>query len=436
MATNTYVALASETLISAVPTITFDNINQDYTDLVIVGNGIASTDAGIDVQFNNDGGVGSLYSFTYLYGDGTSAISGRVPNTTVASGGRLGVNGSVATLNVMNYSNNTTYKTMIARGSNAGVITIATAALWRNTNAITRIDLKRGGGGDFSIGSTFSLYGISAIGGVTPKATGGTVTSDETYWYHTFEMSGNFVPNQTLSCDYLVVAGGGGGGTLNGGGGGAGGLRSTVTATGGGGSLESALSLTAGSYPVTVGGGGAGAGFAAPTTGSNGSNSIFSTITSTGGGGGAGGALNGSSGGSGGGAGNENPGPNTGGAGTANQGYAGGNTNNNGAPFASAGGGGAGAVGGSVAGSVSAGNGGAGVATIISGTSITYAGGGGGGANGGTTSTGGSGGGGAGGVDVRGTDGTGNRGGGGGGSAQFNAGGNGGSGIVIVRYAK
>ena len=89
----------------------------------------------------------------------------------------------------------------------------------------------------------------------------------------------------TLSVDYLVVAGGGGGGADIGGGGGAGGLRSTVTATGGGGSLESPLTLGAGTYTVTIGGGGA-SNTTTSSNGTNGSNSVFSTITSTGGGGG------------------------------------------------------------------------------------------------------------------------------------------------------
>ena len=46
----------------------------------------------------------------------------------------------------------------------------------------------------------------------SPKATGGTVTSDSTYWYHTFTSNGTFTPSQALSCDVVVVAGGAGGG--------------------------------------------------------------------------------------------------------------------------------------------------------------------------------------------------------------------------------
>jgi hypothetical protein len=157
---STYTPIATNTLGSAAATITFSSISGSYTDLIIAGNGIASSDAGIDFQVNSD--TGTNYSFTYIYGDGSSTVSGANATSNVGSGGRIGINGGVALLNFMNYSNTTTYKTIISRGANASVLTIATVALWRNTNAITAITLKRGGGGNFSTGSTFTLYGIAA----------------------------------------------------------------------------------------------------------------------------------------------------------------------------------------------------------------------------------------------------------------------------------
>ena len=80
----------------------------------------------------------------------------------------------------------------------------------------------------------------------------------------------------------MVVAGGGAGGSRRGGGGGAGGYR----ASGFGPSplWGSALSLSLGSYPITVGGGAAQAPYPSSSVGCRGSDSIFSTITSTGGG--------------------------------------------------------------------------------------------------------------------------------------------------------
>jgi hypothetical protein len=427
MATNTYVALDKVTVATATPSVTFTSIPQTYTDLVLVMSGTASGTSDIYVYFNGD--TASNYSRTYLYGDGSVAGSGRQSFSSFLWAYAVGSNQNNGILNIQNYSNATTYKTAISRWNIPSNYTGANVGLWRSTTAISSMTVGITGGLNLSSGSTFSLYGIASAE-ASAKATGGMITSDDTYWYHTFLTSGTFTPNQTLSCDYLVVAGGGAGGGYQGysGGGGAGGLRSTVTATGGGGSLESALSVTAQAYTITVGAGGA--------SGSSGSNSVFSTITSTGGG--MAGYYNGSvyvnglTGGSGGGGGDSS----NGGAGTQYQGYAGGNGNSG----PSGGGGGAGAVGGTPSGTGTV-AGGIGIQTSISGTTTYYAGGGGGSSqqNGLAGGAGGAGGGGAGALGNNyniGGAGTVNTGGGGGGSSALSNGGAGGSGIVIVRYAK
>ena len=119
------------------------------------------------------------------------------------------------------------------------------AGLWNPSTqaAITSISFAPNLGTNFVQHSTATLYGVTSAA-VGAKATGGTISSDANYYYHTFTTSGTFTPTSNITADYLVVAGGGGGAGVNGGGG-AGGLRCTVGATGGGGSLESALSLTA-----------------------------------------------------------------------------------------------------------------------------------------------------------------------------------------------
>ena len=69
--------------------------------------------------------------------------------------------------------------------------------------------------------------------------------------------------------------------------GGAGGYRTSVVGqtSGGGASAESRLSVSAATYAITVGAGGAGATFLKWIIVPNGSDSVFSTITSVGGGG-------------------------------------------------------------------------------------------------------------------------------------------------------
>jgi len=300
------------------------------------------------------------------------------------------------------------------------------------------------------------------LGGTFISATGGTVTTSGDFKIHTFTGDGCFVvsslgtniPASNDTVDYLVVAGGGGGGARNnaGGGGGAGGYRESKDST-----LNSphtasplaattGLTITATTYPVTVGAGGSGSTGNCGTNGTNGSNSVFSTITSAGGGYGGNPGPGANSGGSGGGGGGQLTGQ-PGGSGNTPptsppQGNNGG-TSTFSAPGAcnGAGGGGATVAGGPSSPSV-LGVGGAGGTTSISGTSTSYAGGGGGGsyAGPGSGGAGGLGGGGAGGGNTISTVGTANTGGGGGGSGYPNGGcgssggATGGKGIVIIRY--
>ena len=82
------------------------------------------------------------------------------------------------------------------------------------------------------------------------------------YKSHIFLASGSFVVNSVGSTDldFIVVGGGGGGACLDGGGGGAGGYRSSTPEgpCGPSPTAESALTLQATTYPVTVGYGGNG----------------------------------------------------------------------------------------------------------------------------------------------------------------------------------
>ena len=143
---------------SGVQTITFSSIPGTYTDLVIAGVGLASSESYYEIQFNSD--TGNNYSSTYVYGDGSSPASGRQSSVANIALSRIETQ-SAFLCNIMNYSNSTTYKTTLGRNSNAGVIVVASIGLWRNTNAITSITLKSQIV-NFNSGSTFTLYGIKA----------------------------------------------------------------------------------------------------------------------------------------------------------------------------------------------------------------------------------------------------------------------------------
>ena len=309
---------------------------------------------------------------------------------------------------------------------------------------------------------------IADFGPQYVTATGGTVSTTGNYKIHLFNSSSNFVVSDagnssgSNKVSYLVIAGGSGGAN-QGGGGGAGGFRegrdspkdsytaSPLAAS------DSGLSVTTQTYPVTVGGGGAGAATPNSYLAQAGSNSVFSTITSAAGGRGA--NLDSSprgddswhAGGSGGGgAGQYAPvcaptANRQGGIGNTppvspSQGNNGGDGHPGGGSYvhASGGGGGAGGVGADYVGAITAGAGGNGASSEISGSAVTRAGGGGGAANnsGGSGGAAGPGGGSAGTAgNNNASNATANTGGGGGGTGNDpNSAGSGGSGVVIIRY--
>ncbi|CAB4178241.1 hypothetical protein UFOVP1462_50 [uncultured Caudovirales phage] len=443
-ATSTYTPISTQTLASGATSVTFNSFS-GYTDLVLQMSiqGTTTTDA-LYLYFNGDSNRFN-YSFTRMAGIGGAASGTRGAYSQVADYVPNATSFMPITVSIADYANATTYKTYLSKWGIASDAVAVVSSTWRNTAPITSFSIVLNAADNIKAGSTFSLYGI-ANNTAGAKATGGAISSDSAYFYHSFYSTGTFTPTQSLTCDYLVVAGGGGAGmTFSTGtgpsGGGAGGLRSTVTATGGGGTLESALAVLAQGYTVTVGGGGAGA-TSNSAAGAVGNNSVFSSITSTGGGGG--GAYNApaSNGGSGGGGAYLNS-PNKG-TGMANQGFDGG-TDATAGP--GSGGGGAGAVGGNTTVSPNVGgNGGIGVATAVSGLLTYYAGGGGGGGNArlalpdGVAGKGGLGGGGDGSRTGAGNNAiVGTGGGGGAGSldgSQAFVGGNGASGVVIIRYAR
>jgi len=167
---NTYTQIASTTLGSAASSVTFSSIAATYTDLVLVAN-VGSNDSAqvFSCRINSD--TGTNYSITQLLGTGGGAGSTRDTSQTkmnISKGMGVGTtNASMVILsNFMNYSNATTYKTVLSRASEADATypgTAATVGLWRSTSAITAIELSLNSGvATFNAGSTFNLYGIQS----------------------------------------------------------------------------------------------------------------------------------------------------------------------------------------------------------------------------------------------------------------------------------
>jgi hypothetical protein len=169
-AQSTYTLLQTYTFPNSTTTgMTFANIPQTYTDLVMVGNFSYTGSAVLAGDVPNE--TSTSESYTYLYGSGSTITSGRgasnsyfilVPTTVTTST----TNFQTVKVNWFNYSNTTTFKTWISQWANdqngsgdTGILIGKNAS----TTAITQISLSTANGSVFiRQGSVFSLYGILA----------------------------------------------------------------------------------------------------------------------------------------------------------------------------------------------------------------------------------------------------------------------------------
>ena len=162
-ASSTYTPIASTTLGSAASTITFSSISGSYTDIRLILNTISPSNSDtLQIRLNSDSGTN--YSSTILGGNGTTAGSERRTSTNYifVSNNYVNVTNGTAIFDFMNYSNSTTYKTVLMRSGNAANSTTASVGLWRSTSAITAIELSIASSYTFGSGTTATIYGITA----------------------------------------------------------------------------------------------------------------------------------------------------------------------------------------------------------------------------------------------------------------------------------
>ncbi|NDD85579.1 hypothetical protein EBZ38_15060 [bacterium] len=167
---NTYTLIASNTLSTTAASVTFSSIPSTYTDLVLrmsARNDRAVTNGTLNLTINNLST--SIYSWTFLQGNGSAASSNRNSATTFLSD--IPLVGSSATSNTFSsieiylpsylasqnkpvgiFGVNETNATAIEMKANAGLI--------QSTAAIDRIDISNTSTFQFVSGSSFFLYGI------------------------------------------------------------------------------------------------------------------------------------------------------------------------------------------------------------------------------------------------------------------------------------
>ncbi len=161
----------SRTVLGSATTFDISGISGSYNHLqvVFVGRNDQGSGQAVLMRFNNDSG--SNYEYQYVYGSaGTPGAAEGIGQTSMRIGnviGTGGVAGGGGTVNIMipDYTRTTFHKMFTGVGfrkdqnSSGNMVKEDPAGAWRNTAAITRIQVFPAAG-NFIIGSTLSIYGI------------------------------------------------------------------------------------------------------------------------------------------------------------------------------------------------------------------------------------------------------------------------------------
>jgi len=162
MATGTYAPIASITLSSNTPSVTFSSIPQYYRDLVLVVRGRGSSaDNFYYLYLNAD--TGSNYSRVEMFGTGSASNSSSAGNLipiTLTSGSE-----NINTAQILDYSTTDKHKTVLWRNDatvSSGARVLAGVGRWANTSAVNTLEIEGFSGVTLLAGSILSLYGIEA----------------------------------------------------------------------------------------------------------------------------------------------------------------------------------------------------------------------------------------------------------------------------------
>ena len=167
---STYTLISSNVLSSSAASVTFSAIPATYTDLVLrisARNDRAVTDGTLRLTVN--GNSSSIYSYSFLQGNGSAASSNR--SAAIANVSDIPLVGSSATSNTFSSieiyipsyaaSQNKPVSIFGVNETNATAIEMkANAALIASTAAISSIELTNVSTFQFVSGSSFYLYGI------------------------------------------------------------------------------------------------------------------------------------------------------------------------------------------------------------------------------------------------------------------------------------
>ena len=173
---SSYESIATVTVSSATPTITFSSIPATFEHLQIraILRNTSGSSGSKDLFMNFNGDTNTNYrQYKVLFGDGSSAASAASGTSTAAlnkiSPAHFLEDGNTASIynafvcDILDYRNTNKYKvtrSFTGQDLNGSGRLNLFSGLWQSTSAITSIDLTVEGGNNFKQYTQFALYGI------------------------------------------------------------------------------------------------------------------------------------------------------------------------------------------------------------------------------------------------------------------------------------
>lgn len=165
----TYEPIQSTTLQSAQASITFSNISQAYTDLILIMYAI-STSANNDIRIQLNGDSGNNYNCNRISSSGATPSGGTVLNNGYFwSFAAVGTNATAqhVEIQIMRYSSSLVQKAAFGKASSPNSTgngeTIMSGFNWNNSSAVTSMYIYSAGNTapqTLAAGTTATLYGI------------------------------------------------------------------------------------------------------------------------------------------------------------------------------------------------------------------------------------------------------------------------------------
>lgn len=169
----TYTLIEKKTLASATNLVTFSSIPQTYGTLICKVSAQESSGSAnrtdVWLYFNSDSSS-SMWTNRVLFYDGANKLRGygqdQANVMAIPNAGNGANYFSLHEYTIPNYTSTTRYKTIHGLGAFAASTGQAfnELAVWNstaNTNAVTSLNVRCTTSANFSVGSTFSLYGLA-----------------------------------------------------------------------------------------------------------------------------------------------------------------------------------------------------------------------------------------------------------------------------------